>query len=298
MINCSDWQQINKQIELTSKQSFSIINTHPVSGGCINSAFVLQGKNKSYFIKLNRANLLPMFKAEFLGLKEIAQSDTVKVPNPLLYGSLADKAFLIMEYLSLKPGTRASDALLGQHLAKLHKIPQAYFGWQQNNTIGSTEQINTSSNNWINFWQENRLGFQLSIAESNGYAGRLTESGAKLAESISYFFYDYNPQASLLHGDLWSGNAAISEQGEPIIFDPACYYGDREADIAMTELFGGYGRHFYDDYNQAYPLHSGYKTRKQLYNLYHILNHLNLFGEGYLRQAQDMIDYLLSEISA
>ena len=100
MINCSDWQQINKQIELTSKQSFSIINTHPVSGGCINSAFVLQGKNKSYFIKLNRANLLPMFKAEFLGLKEIAQSDTVKVPNPLLYGSLADKAFLIMEYLS------------------------------------------------------------------------------------------------------------------------------------------------------------------------------------------------------
>jgi len=203
---------------------------------------------------------------------------------------------MVLEKHSLGSGNTQTDQLLGHQLAELHKKQQARFGWQQNNTIGSTAQINETSDDWISFWCENRLGFQLSLAKKNGYAGKLIRSGEKLSESLDYFFSSHSPHASLLHGDLWSGNASVTDQGEPIIFDPACYYGDRETDIAMTELFGGFGSSFYSAYNESYPLHSDYRIRKTLYNLYHILNHLNLFGEGYLHQAQNMIDSLLSEI--
>lgn len=296
MANTPDWQQIGKQIELAIEQPFLITQTRSVSGGCINSAYILQGKSNCYFIKLNQSHLLSMFQAEFAGLEELARSNTVKVPQPIVTGVLADNAFLVLEMVSLVSGNSQTDQLLGHQLAALHKIQQTHFGWQQNNTIGSTEQINHASDNWITFWRENRLGYQLRLAEKNGYAGKLTRSGEKLSESLACFFSNYTPHASLLHGDLWSGNAAVTDQGSPVIFDPACYYGDREADIAMTELFGGFGSSFYTAYNESYPLHPDYHNRKTLYNLYHILNHLNLFGEGYLHQAQNMIDSLLSEI--
>ncbi len=296
MANTPDWQQIGKQIELAIEQPFSITQTRSVSGGCINSAYILQGNNNCYFIKLNQSHLLDMFQAEFAGLKELAKSNTVKVPQPIVTGILAGNAFLVLEMFSLVPGNTQTDQQLGHQLAALHKKQQAYFGWQQDNTIGSTKQINQASDDWITFWRENRLGFQLSLAEKNGYSGKLIKSGEKLSESLACFFSNHSPHASLLHGDLWSGNAAVTDQGKPIIFDPACYYGDRETDIAMTELFAGFSSSFYAAYNESYPLHSDYRSRKTLYNLYHILNHLNLFGEGYLHQAQNMIDSLLSEI--
>jgi fructosamine-3-kinase len=201
-----------------------------------------------------------------------------------------------LEKIAIGLRSADSDVKLGQQLAALHQINQPYYGWQQNNTIGSTEQINNSSDDWIGFWREHRLGFQLSLAEKNGYGGSLIRSGERLSESLDCFFSNYTPQPSLLHGDLWSGNASVTNDGEPIIYDPACYYGDREADIAMTELFGGFGSNFYAAYNESYPLDSNYTIRKTLYNLYHILNHLNLFGEGYLHQAENMIDSLLAEI--
>ena len=297
MVNTSDWQTISKHIEQASNQPFSIINLHPVSGGCINSAFILQGKNRSYFIKLNQRALLSMFEAEYAGLTEMAQSETVKVPQPIVYGIFADKAFLVLEMISLASGNSESDKQLGYQLAALHKTRQPFFGWHQNNTIGSTDQINNSSGNWASFWRNNRLNFQLSLAEKNGFGGRLIQSTEKLSESLDVFFSDYTPQPSLLHGDLWSGNAAVTNQGQPVIYDPACYYGDRETDMAMTELFGGFSPSFYAAYNDSYPLDSGYRVRKTLYNLYHILNHLNLFGIGYQHQAQNMTDSLLAEIS-
>jgi fructosamine-3-kinase len=268
-----------------------------VSGGCINTAFIIQGKNKSYFIKLNQRALLSMFEAEYAGLTEMAQSETVIVPQPIVYGVFADKAFLVLEMISLASGNSESDKQLGYQLAALHKTRQEFFGWHQNNTIGSTDQINNSSENWASFWRNNRLNFQLSLAEKNGFGGRLIQSTEKLSESLDVFFSDYTPQPSLLHGDLWSGNAAVTNQGQPVIYDPACYYGDRETDMAMTELFGGFSPSFYAAYNDSYPLDSGYRVRKTLYNLYHILNHLNLFGIGYLHQAQSMTDSLLAEIS-
>ncbi len=170
------------------------------------------------------------------------------------------------------------------------------FGWGRENTIGSTPQINTPSDDWIEFWRERRLGKQLELAAHSGYCGRLQRQGERLLGKFAGLFAGYRPLPSLLHGDLWSGNYAADAEGNPVIYDPAPYYGDREADLAMTELFGGFGRAFYNAYQQAWPLDDGYRTRKTLYNLYHILNHLNLFGGGYLGQAESMIDSLLAEI--
>ena len=176
MVSTPDWQQIGKQIEQTTNQPFTITSTRPVSGGCINSTYVLQGENTSYFIKFNRHELLSMFKAEYAGLEEIAKSKTVKVPQPIVYGIIADKSYLVMEMISLVAGNSQTDRKLGHQLAALHKIQQAYFGWHQDNTIGSTEQRNDTSDNWVTFWRNNRLTFQLSLAEKNGYGGRLLRS--------------------------------------------------------------------------------------------------------------------------
>ncbi|TXL12409.1 hypothetical protein BMR05_15450 [Methylococcaceae bacterium HT4] len=185
---------------------------------------------------------------------------------------------------------------LGRQLAELHQTRQDYFGWHHDNFIGSNQQRNTRDNNWVNFWQEQRLMAQLKLASENGYTGKIQQQGEQLCLLIPEFFSSYQPQASLLHGDLWSGNAAADAEGRAIIYDPACYYGDRETDIAMTELFGGFSADFYAAYEEAWPLDSGYKTRKTLYNLYHILNHLNLFGSGYLCQAERMMQPLITEI--
>lgn len=296
MENIANWQQIAKQIEQVTDQPFTVTNSRPVSGGCINSAYILNSKNTSYFIKLNQANYLPMFEAEFSGLKEIFQTKTIRTPYPIACGVSSDQSFIVMESVPLVSSNSLSDKILGQQLATIHQLPQLFFGWHIDNTIGSTTQLNPRSENWVSFWKEYRLGFQLSLAETNGYGGKLTQSGMRLCESLDYFFSHYCPTPSLLHGDLWSGNTAVAANGEPVIYDPACYYGDREADIAMTELFGGFGSNFYAAYTDTYPLHSDYPVRKNLYNLYHILNHLNLFGEGYLHQAQNIIDSLLSEI--
>jgi len=296
MSSSPDWQKVASKIEQSTQIPFAIESVTPVSGGCINSAFIIQSKTHSYFIKLNQAKRLPMFKAEFDGLKEIAQTKTIKVPNPILYGVTNSDAFLTLENIPLMSSNHQTDQQLGTHLANLHSIKQSQFGWHQDNTIGSTQQINNFSNDWVHFWQVNRLGFQIALASNNGYAPSLIDSAEKLSDLVSCFFTTYTPQPSLLHGDLWAGNAGVTKQNQAIVYDPACYYGDREADIAMTELFGGFSTHFYSAYNEAFPLDSGYKVRKNLYNLYHILNHLNLFGRSYQRQAQDIINSLLAEV--
>ncbi len=170
------------------------------------------------------------------------------------------------------------------------------YGWHRNNTIGSTEQVNTRSANWIDFLRDHRIGFQLNLASRNGFHGRLQARGKRLIDAMDIFFRSYVPEASLLHGDLWSGNIGFLENDEPVIFDPAIYFGDRETDIAMSELFGGFSRTFYSAYQSAWPLDNGFRVRKHLYNLYHLLNHLNLFGQGYLAQCEATIDRLLAEI--
>ena len=175
----------------------------------------------------------------------------------------------------------------------MHKSTSKRFGWSRDNTIGATKQINQTKADWIDFWREHRLGFQLDLAKQKGISRSLTIKGEELLKELDRFFTGYVPEASLLHGDLWSGNIGYLENGEAVVFDPAVYYGDREADIAMTELFGGFPAEFYTAYNEAWPLDHGYRQRKSLYNLYHVLNHFNLFGGSYAIQAENMLYRLL-----
>lgn len=199
-----------------------------------------------------------------------------------------------MEWLEFGTKTTQAAAKLGEQLAQQHQCFGKHFGWRCNNFIGTTSQFNASNDDWATFFRKHRLGFQLRLAAENGYRGRLQEQGASLMEKPPGFFNGYSPKPSLLHGDLWSGNWSVLQTGEPAIFDPAVYHGDREADLAMTELFGGFPPEFYSAYNNVWPLDVGYHVRRDLYNLYHVLNHLNLFGTGYLSQATQLIGRLLA----
>ncbi|NOX42595.1 MAG: fructosamine kinase family protein [Gammaproteobacteria bacterium] len=292
------WETITQDISAQTQSSFSIVSSRPVGGGSINSAYRLVGDNQTYFVKYNVANKLTMFEAEAAGLVEIAKADVIKVPKPVCWGISGDSAYIVLEHIEFnpRPGFGSSVVELGRQLAAMHRITQSQYGWHRENTIGSTPQINHFDNSWISFWRDHRLGFQLRLAAENGFAQQLQRKGEKLQDSLAVFYENYVPDASLLHGDLWSGNYAIDAQGKPVIFDPAVYYGDREADIAMTELFGGFPVEFYRAYNENYAMDVGYNSRKTLYNLYHMLNHLNLFGSGYLSQCESMLDRLLSEV--
>ncbi len=283
-------------------KTIQVQNSHSVSGGDINDSFKLTDKNnKHWFVKTNKPSLLSMFEAESLGLQALNASNSFRLPKSICYGKNEQYAYLVLEYVDLS--AHISHQLTGQALAKMHLFrplltdnTSRFFGWQRDNTIGSTPQPNQYHQDWLSFWKQQRLLFQLNLAKSNGYPSTDYESGLKLAENLKAFFTNYSPQPSLLHGDLWSGNCASDAHGNPVIFDPAVYWGDRETDIAMTELFGGFNQDFYAAYNADYPLDPGYATRKQLYNLYHILNHFNLFGGGYASQAARMTNTLLAQI--
>jgi fructosamine-3-kinase len=290
------WQSIEQSVADATGQSFTIDHKTGLSGGSINSAYRISGGGHNYFVKLNQADKLNMFAAEADGLRELADAKAIRIPVPVCFGEAAGKSWLVTEYIKLGRGAGGSAQYLGQQLAALHRQMSERFGWFRDNTIGSTAQENSWSDCWIEFYRDYRLLYQLRLAAKNGFTGSLQLKGERLLADLDVFFSDYSPAPSLLHGDLWGGNCAFDETGQPVIFDPAVYYGDREADIAMTELFGGFGSAFYDAYNEAWPLDEGYKVRKQLYNLYHILNHANLFGSGYASQAESMIDRLLAEI--
>jgi len=291
-----NWQAIVQHIESATRQPFKLLKAQPLSGGDINTAYRLQAENVSFFVKLNTPERLAMFEAEAAGLQALAHTQAIRVPKFIVCGQTTDHAFLVLEYIDLHNLNSRSEQLLGQQLAQLHRHKQAYFGWHRDNTIGSTIQINGHYHDWITFWQEQRLGHQLTLAAAKGYGGRLQTLGEKLRTNLKPLFSGYQPQPALVHGDLWGGNVAADEQGNPVIYDPACYFGDRETDLAMTELFGGFSPVFYQAYQAVYPLDPGYTRRKTLYNLYHILNHLNLFGPGYLHQAENMLDKLLADL--
>ena len=273
---------------------FAVSALEPVSGGDINQAFRVSNGTRRYFVKVNHAGRVPMFEAEADALGALAATHSVRVPQPLCLGTAAGQAFLVLEYLDLCGGGDA--ARLGEQLAALHRVPQARFGWAHDNWIGSTPQPNSWQHDWIAFWREQRLGFQLRLAAQNGHGGALQRDGETLLAHLHVFFDGYMPMPSLLHGDLWGGNHGYLADGTPVMFDPAVYVGDRECDLAMSELFGGFAPDFYAAYRAAWPLDPGYATRKALYNLYHLLNHANLFGGGYAAQAARMTAQLLAQI--
>lgn len=291
----TNWDGIASEIARATGNPTIIIHATPISGGDINQAYCLEARDGTrYFVKINDAGKLPMFAAEHAGLEALAATGTVRVPRPIVHGSAGQHAFLVLEHLNL--GRHGNARQMGEQLAALHRATSTYYGFTIDNTIGATPQPNIQTAGWIEFWREHRLRFQLQLAIHNGHRGNLQALGEQLMDALPGFFSGYNPPPSLLHGDLWGGNHAYLHDGTPVIFDPAPYYGDRETDLAMTELFGGFDNEFYAAYRAAWPLDPGYATRKTLYNLYHILNHANLFGGGYPRQAEGMMQRLLAEI--
>ncbi len=288
--------EIAAAIGRATGQPFTLQAVHAAGGGCINTARVIVGSDgRRFFVKTNHARYLAMFEAEAEGLEAIRATGTLRVPRPICSGTSADEAWLVLEYLEM--GGRGSATELGRRLAALHRHTWDRYGWHRDNTIGSTPQVNTPSDDWIAFYRDRRLGYQYALAARRGAPRRLLDRGERLMSGLAGFFVGYRPAPSLLHGDLWGGNFAYSG-GEPVIFDPAVYYGDREADLAMTELFGGFTGEFYAAYREAWPLEAGYRVRRDLYNLYHVLNHFNLFGGGYLNQAERMTDALLAQLGA
>jgi len=281
-------------IGTTTGTEFVLADSLRVGGGSINETWRLRGQcGGEYFLKLNAPNQLDMFIAEAEGLLELAAAEAIRIPQPVCYGGENGRnSYLVLEFITFSQGSGAAERLLGEQLAQLHRKSSAGqgYGWHRDNTIGLTHQPNSWQADWVSFLREQRIGFQTQLAARNGASKQLLRKCRQVLDGLDYYFEQYKPEPSLLHGDLWSGNYGFDEADQPVIFDPAVHFGDRESDIAMTELFGGFSRSFYDAYEHAWPLDPGYTRRRELYKLYHILNHFNMFGGSYAAQAENIAD--------
>ncbi len=283
---------IGAAIEAASGRPFVVASSRPVGGGSIHRSCEVSDGRTRYFVKLNDPAAAAMFAAEADGLHALASTAAIRTPAVVASGTSADAAFLVLEHIELHGLDADAGSRLGAALARLHRVTGDRYGWHADNFIGATPQHNAFHHDWPWFFGARRLRPQLDMARRNGMDKALAARGEAIVERVGALFLEYRPAPSLLHGDLWSGNAASDASGAPVIFDPACHYGDREADLAMAELFGGFPLSFYAAYRAAWPLDPGYETRKPLYNLYHVLNHFNLFGGAYLGQARRMIEGL------
>lgn len=286
------------------------LSCRPVGGGCIHSAWRLDLADGSrLFAKTNGASSLPLLEAEADGLQALAAAageEGPRVPVPLACGLAGPSAVLVLPWLDLESGRSAAHGpqwhRLGAALAGLHRHSLTrscvvedrvgtVFGWPRDNVIGAFPQRNGWDDDWGRFFVERRLAPQLEHLARSGTPLRQAPS---LLERAGQWLAEHQPEPCLVHGDLWSGNAAITAGGQGAIFDPAVYRGDREVDLAMARLFGGFPEAFFEGYEAAWPLPAGHRFRRDLYNLYHLLNHANLFGGSYLGQCQASIDTLLS----
>ena len=268
----------------------TVAHVRPVGGGCIHNGCRVEATDgATFFLKWSRETPPGMFEAEADGLRALRASDALTVPEPLAWSD-GPPAWLLMEYV--EPGPGDSDAAMGEGLARIHASGRAAaFGWSRDNWIGSLPQRNTESASWGTFWRDARLGPQLETARRGG---RLTDQRFdRLLDAVPEALADVSGP-ELLHGDLWSGNAFTSEQGRPVLVDPAVYRGDGEVDLAMSELFGGFGGEFYDAYHALRPISPAYRAYKRdLYQLYYLLVHVNLFGASYEAGARRAADAVL-----
>ncbi len=281
--------ELKKKIE--EKIGTGIVSINSVSGGCISNACKLETKSgKNYFLKFNDFSSNDMFLKEANGLKELGKANTIRIPEVIL----AEKSFILLEHIESGRQSKNFFEDFGRKFAELHKYSSDNFGFYEDNYIGSTDQLNIPSenekHNWPEFYWNKRIFFQYKLAEKNGYAtSELKEGINELGNKTEEILSGSEEKPALLHGDLWSGNYMPDENGNACLIDPAVYYGHREADLAMTKLFGGFDNNFYSAYNETYPLKDGWRYRENIYKLYHVLNHLNLFGRGYYSQAISLI---------
>lgn len=284
---------IQKSIEqhLNSK----IESVRSISGGCISDSSIIHMKSgEKFFLKVNNNIPKDMFAKEANGLKEIENNKSIRVPSV----ELVQENFIMMEYIEVKSKSNNFYEDFGIGFAKMHKYEGLYFGFYEDNYIGSTIQKNMPNeeekHDWKKFYFNKRLLFQFKLAETNGYVDSdLRKCFNQIENKIDNILNSEAEKPSLLHGDLWAGNYIVDENGRACLIDPAVYYGNREADLAMTKLFGGFTNEFYYSYNEFYPLSDGYDYRENIYKLYHVLNHLNLFGSGYYQQALSLIKFYL-----
>lgn len=287
-------QRIETAISSSTEQQAEFVDSQVSYGGCINDSRIVTLKDgRQYFVKTNpESKTCPgLFETEYKALLLLAEPNVIHVPKPVCYA----EDFIVMEVFV--NGTPAADwqEKMGRSLAELHKTTQTErFGFEKDNYLGISKQINTWQDDWLTFWREHRLGLQLKrIAMITDRNDPLIVKGEKLMSRLDTYLADINEPAVLLHGDLWSGNAAANEQGQPVIFDPASYYGHREAEIGMMRMFGGFNSRCEAAYAEVWPLEEGAEQRINLYRLYHEINHFILFGYNYYRSCLSTIDSLI-----
>ncbi|CZF86626.1 fructosamine kinase family protein [Grimontia marina] len=283
------WHSLSVQLSLALGQQFVVEEKTPIDGGDINECYAIASGNMRFFVKVNSRDNLPIFEAEAEGLRHLANSGEISIPQVIYIGIIKEKSVLVLDYIPMKQLDEESAYLLGKELACLHQWgEQLEYGFDIDNFIGTTEQRNSWHRKWANFFADHRIGFQLQLAEEKGMSFGDVEA---IVEAVKERLNGHQPKASLVHGDLWKGNASSTMNGS-IVYDPACYWGDREVDLAMTYLFGGFPEEFYNGYEEVWPLDEGFEDRKDLYNLYHMLNHCLLFGGPYLAETEALINKL------
>jgi fructosamine-3-kinase len=280
------------QLSNTLQSNIVIEKIQQVYGGDINETFVLHTSAGNYFLKVNSHSQQDMFEKEFNGLQTLRKAHTLHIPEPILHGSFDARIFLVMEYI--EKGKPAADfwQQFAAGLAALHRQTQPQFGFKEPNYIGSLIQQNKLTDEWPEFYTTQRIMPLMNQAyEQNKCTAEDVSKAEKLCSRFSELFSKESP--ALLHGDLWSGNFMVNDKSEPVIYDPAVYYGHREMDIAMTLLFGGFDKHFYIYYNETFPLQKGWEQRVALCQLYPLLVHLILFGGHYYFSVMNIIKSFL-----
>lgn len=284
------WRSIALQISETLDQDFHLTEHQKIIGGDINEVYRISDENHHFFIKINERERYDLFIQEAFSLTALARPGQLSLPKVITHGTTKENAFLVMDYLPHMDEGEQNWILLGQQLAAHHRhTHDNHYGWDNENYIGRTVQSNKWQRNWSRFFAEQRIGLQLQLLAEQGHSLGTIDN---IVEDCAMMLQHHQPQPSMVHGDLWRGNVGFSNS-TPYLFDPAAYFGDREVDIAMTELFSGFPAEFYDSYQATNPLPDDYQERKQLYNLYHVLNHANLFGGSYIGQAQAIIDNMM-----
>jgi fructosamine-3-kinase len=283
------WHFISEQISQQIGDDFICNDMREVSDGDSHQAFKITDGKRRFFVKVNDKNRLTNFEAETEGLQHLQNTELFRVPRVICLGTVSTHSFLVLEHICLNGGNKESWFEFGQKLATLHQLQtQKMYGWQEDNFIGLTPQANQWQKKWSVFFAEQRIGFMLQLLAEKGY---VLADIDHVVESVNQLLAGHNPTSSMLHGDLWQGNTGF-HHNQPVIFDPAFYFGDREADIAMTELFNRFPAEFYHGYEDVWSLDMDYQYRKPVYQLYHILNHALLFGGQYLHSAKNTLSNL------
>ncbi|HAI10065.1 MAG TPA: hypothetical protein DCM28_00040 [Phycisphaerales bacterium] len=290
--------QVKDAVQQTLAHGRQIAHVHSVGGGCINKAWqlTLDDQSKVFVKEPNGKVLADHFQVEADGLNALAKPQCIRIPNVLgLTQTAENMPLLILEHIPTGSQGMDFQTTLGKQLATLHrKTTQQQYGWQGDNLLGATPQSNRWSDDWVDFVRRHRLGYQFKLARRNGHVdSQFMDTAQRLLDRLDTLL-DCDEPACLLHGDLWAGNVMCDDAGNPVLVDPGVYYGQREADLAMTHLFGGFTPEFYQAYHDTWPLPDGTMQRQRVYMLYHLLNHLNLFGRGYFGQCNSLMHELLA----